>query len=246
MGPSRAFRLLPFLLLATWCPRAVHSAEDRGPRAPLTEWFVLDAEGLGGRPETVGVVRIARHARPGITYLERDFVLARGDRSMGLVRVFAVEELAPERAQASWRELTNGGGRTVRAEWLAGGEALEVIELGNGPRLREELGSDEGALLPHYLLEILRRGGMTAGSVPVFDPLARAIERLDIATWHDPDGGTRTVELTRRDGTLAGRYRFEGERLAGFQWQEGGAWARSVTAEEHARVERELAREPGS
>ena len=246
MRPSRHLGLLASLLVAGLAASAVLPGDERAMRQPRTEWFVIEEVGPGGRPEAVGVARVSRRTRPGATLLERDLVLARGDRAAGLVRVFAVEELAPEHARLSWREVASGSGRTLRAEWLAGGDSLDVTEWGNGPRLREELGSDEGALLPHYLLEILRRGGMTAGSVPVFEPLSRSIERVEISTYHDPAGRARTVELARRDGTLAGRYRFEGDRLVGFQWQEGGAFARPVDEAEHARIERELAREPGA
>src|SRR5204862_117518 len=54
-------------------------------------------------------------------------------------------------------------------------------------------------------------------------------------------GAVRTVELRRTDGTLAGRYRFEGTRLAGFQWQEGGLAARRVESEEFERLREQAA-----
>ena len=38
--------------------------------------------------------------------------------------------------------------------------------------------------------------------------------------------------LTREDESLAGRYVFCGGSLVSFQWQEGGAIARSISAEE--------------
>lgn len=40
--------------------------------------------------------------------------------------------------------------------------------------------------------------------------------------------GRRTLELRCADGSLAGRYVFEGERLVAFQWQEGPRWARRI------------------
>ncbi|MBI5362015.1 MAG: hypothetical protein HZA53_02475 [Planctomycetes bacterium] len=218
------------------------AADESEPRRGVrSEWFVLEEFGPEGKARTAGVARFSRTARPGSTQLETDFVFAREDRANGVVRVFAVEELTPDHAKLSWREVARGSGRSLRAEWRAGEDALDVTEWGNGPRWREALASDEGALLPHYLIELLRKGGLASGSVPCFDPLSRSIEPLSIATWYDEGGRARTVELARTDGTLFGRYRFEGERLVGFQGQAGGAWARAVDEAEHARAERELA-----
>jgi len=50
------------------------------------------------------------------------------------------------------------------------------------------------------------------------------------------EGATRTVELVRRDGTLAGRYVFRGVELVSFQLQAGGAVARRVSAKTYARL----------
>jgi hypothetical protein len=216
-------------------------------RPPLrSEWFVLEeahapsAAGAveasaSGAKRVTGVVRLVRRARPGATQLESEATFARDDRANGAVRVLAVEELTRECASLSWRQIAAGSGRSLRAEWHAGDGALDVTEWGNGPRWREELPSDEGALLPHYLLELLRNGRLATGRVPCFDPLTRSIELVDVATWYEsrPGGPLRTVELRRLDRTLFARYRFEGARLAGFELQEGGASARAIDEAEY-------------
>jgi hypothetical protein len=53
-------------------------------------------------------------------------------------------------------------------------------------------------------------------------------------------GTPRTVELHRRDGTLAGRFVFVGTELVAFQLQEGGPEARRVPAEAFERLLGEL------
>ncbi|MBK7878165.1 MAG: hypothetical protein IPJ77_21105 [Planctomycetes bacterium] len=239
--PARP-RLVPLVLglalLAGFAPGY------EGAPEPRREFFVLEEPLAEGGVRVVGVQSLTRRAKPGSTLLESTATFAREDRASGVVRVFAVEELTPERASLSWRELAAGSGRSLRAEWFAGGDGLDVTEWGNGPRWREELASDEGALLPHYLIELLRRGGLTAGSVPCFEPLARGIERYEISTWYEAGPGgerPRTVELVRTDGTLAARYRFTGARLDGFQWQAGGPMARAVDEAEYEAAERELA-----
>lgn len=52
-----------------------------------------------------------------------------------------------------------------------------------------------------------------------------------------PRTAVRTVELVRADGSLAGRYRFRGHDLVGFQWQESDLVARAVSPDEYARLE---------
>lgn len=225
-----------------------------GPEAPRpalrSEWFVLEEADAGG-PRVSGVVRLVRRARPGATQLESDTTFAREDRANGSVRVLAVEELTPDRASLSWRQIAAGSGRSLRAEWHAGGDGLDVTEWGNGPRWREELASDEGALLPHYLLELLRQGRMATGRVPCFDPLTRSIELLEVATWYEGHSGAtgsavRTVELRRVDRTLFARYRFAGTRLTGFELQEGGPTARAVEEAEYEEHRRALDAAPAA
>lgn len=221
--------------------RATPAVEPAPSTLTSDDWFVIEAAREGSPPATIGVARFSARTRGRARLLESELVFAREGGLGGDVRVLAVEELEPGAASVSWREIESAGGRSIHAEWGSRDDALRVTEWGNGPTLREELGSDEGALLPHYLLELLRRGRMTSGSVPCFDPLSRSIERLEVATAYehapgDASTGARTVELLRVDGTLARRYRFEGTRLAGFQLQEGGPWARAVDEDEHARA----------
>lgn len=187
------------------------------------------------------VVRFSARGTAGALELESDITFARESRERGSVRVMAVEELAADGAELTWREVSPGAGRSLHAQWREREDALDVVEWGNGPRLREELWSDEGALLPLYLLELLRQGRMTSGTVPCFEPLSRSIERYTITTSYAGDPGCglegalgeRVVELVRTDGSLAGRYRFRGTRLSGFQMRAGGEWARAVDEAEY-------------
>lgn len=237
------FSLRSAVIVLACAASAAFAPGREGGAEPRREYFVLEERLADGTTRVVGVQSFARRAKPGSTLLESTATFARENRASGVARVLAVEELTAEHASLSWRELSAGTGRSLRAEWHAGGDGLDVTEWGNGPRWREELASDEGALLPMYLLELLRRGGLTAGSVPCFEPLSRSIERYEISTWYDEDAHgerARTVELRRTDGTLAGRYRLTGARLEGFELQDGGAVARAVDEAEYERSERAL------
>lgn len=197
------------------------------------EHFLLqDAAG-----RTLGAARYGERIRVGRRELESELTFAREGRARGLVRVFSVEELFLDRASLSWREVGDDSARTLQVEWPASADGFDVVEWGNGERQREHLTSREGALLPHYLLELLRRGRLASGRVPCFDPLARTIDTLEIRTSYlwgaEQDRRARTVELVRLDGTLAARYRFVGTRLVALQWQEGGALGRAVSEAEY-------------
>lgn len=247
------------LALAAFVCASGQSA-DRAAFARV-EHFVIDALppsdadvaiGLASAPHAraAAVVRFSARGAGGHIELESDASFARENEARGAVRIMAVEELRPERAELSWREVASGAGRSLRAEWREREDALDVLEWGNGPRLRERLWSDEGALLPLYLLELLRTGRLTSGNVPCFEPLSRTIERYTIRTsYADFEGpgrehGRRTVELVRADGTIAGRYRFDGARLVGFQLRQGATWARAIDEREYERARAEL--DPGA
>ena len=63
-------------------------------------------------------------------------------------------------------------------------------------------------------------------------PAASASEAADEKSEPVP----RCIERRRADGTLAGRYVFEGEDLAWFQWQAGGPLATPVSAEHYEHL----------
>jgi len=95
------------------------------------------------------------------------------------------------------------------------------------------------------LLEALREGRRLPPKVQRYWPLTRSVEELRIEL-HNVDGTPgirrRLVELWRVDGSLAGRYLFDGEVLEAFQWQAGGPWARSISAQRHRSLRAQLAR----
>ncbi len=256
---SSAMNVLPVLTALAALVCASGQSADEAAFARV-EHFVIDAlppsggdvaTGIDGahRARAAAVVRLSARGAGGRIELESDASFARENEARGAVRIMAVEELRPERAELSWREVAAGAGRSLRAEWREREDALDVVEWGNGPRLRERLWSDEGALLPLYLLELLRKGRLTSGSVPCFDPLSRTIERYTIRTTYAdfevPPGrrgerGRRTAELVRVDGTIAGSYRFDGVRLVAFQLRQGATWARAIDESEYERARAEL------
>ncbi|MCB9914363.1 MAG: hypothetical protein H6828_04315 [Planctomycetes bacterium] len=150
------------------------------------------------------------------------------------IRLLSVEGLDPAGPKLVWRELSRGAGRTVFAEWTAADE-LRLLEWSSAGRQRDERLPCAGVELPHALLERARRGAVTEGEFRVVDPLALGVEARTVRTTYEdaPDGGAarRVVELRRADGTLAGRYVFQGEALVRFAWQEGGLVARRITPE---------------
>lgn len=207
--------------------------------APRFEHFVLETTDAAGSTHVTGTLRLGASEQGGKRILESETRFAREARGEPVVRVFEVEELLPGRAALTWREVSPGSGRTVSAEWNGQSNGLEVYECGAGAPLRERQISVEGALFPLYLQELVRTGRLASGSVPCFDPLARAIERLTLRTTYawdaEPaDERTRSVAIERTDGTLWASYRFVGTRLVGLEWQSGGARARAVDEAEYA------------
>jgi len=159
------------------------------------------------------------------------------------VRVMVVECFARAGPSVVWREVSRGAGRTLLGEWSTDGAALRTIEWGPDGSVRQRLPARDGAVLPLHLVELARIGRVSEGEFEVFDPLARALEQEHLSTaWiQGPEGDAfeRTVELRRADGSLAGSYRFRGEELIEFRWQDGPDRARRIApAEYHRRSER--------
>lgn len=162
------------------------------------------------------------------------------------VRLMAVECLSARSPRLVWREICASGGRTIFAEWTAESERLKVVEWGVDGSLRESLSTSRGAVMPQYLLELARTGQIVGGRFEVFDPLRGELDewtlelaylRVDGDQSANPAAYRRRLEFRRRDGSLAGRYLFEGGRLESFQWQEGQVRARRISAELFAQLE---------
>ncbi len=211
--------------LIEWTGEGPHPSEGyRGPAA------LQRAQ----REGALGLV--AFHKRPvdGGWQLEQDVVFPLEE-----VRLMAVECLSATSPRLVWREITPDGGRTIFAEWTARSEELKSIEWRMDGSLRESVSTSRGAVMPQYLLELARTGRLVAGRFEVFAPLGGALETWTGAVSYlraneeaeasdSTQEYTRRIEFRRDDGTLAGRYLFEGGELTSFQWQEGSIRARRI------------------
>jgi hypothetical protein len=220
----------------------------------------FDGDGETACAHALGAVEWRRMVRQDGVQIECEMLFARAGHDAPCERILHVEELCEAKSRLVWREIGDASGRSVLAEWGQGGQSLRTVDWGKVETVREEISASRGAVMPLYLIEMLREGRITSGRQLVFDPLARALSELEILTSYidaspapcpagDPApwasrglARARCVELRRSDGTLAGRYRFRGSDLVAFQWQDGGAWARRASAHEHARAVAELSR----
>ncbi len=209
---------------------------------------------LASRGTTLGVVAWrARRDADGLQ-LECESTFAGEEHRSDSTRVFHVERLTDAGPRLVWREI-GPRGRALRAEWSRDGHNLRVIEWSSSETRRESVGTGKGAVMPLYLLELARTGRVTAGRFLRFDPLVRALDVAELCTSYEVDDGSgdfasagtialRTVELTRGDGTCAGRFVFRGSELCAFQWQESDVWAIRISPEEYAARAAELAPKP--
>ena len=202
----------------------------RGTALPAGQNIASEALSDAARARHIGLVEIRRDRIGGAPQLEVQI-----DYPFENIQVLAVECLDPRSPRMVWREVSDGAGRTVMAEWTARSEELRVREWGIDGSLRETKQTRAGAVMPQYLLELIRSGQVTAGGFEVFAPLSHDLERWTLVTSYRREraAGTtylRQAELRREDGTLAGRYVFRGEDLVEFQLQEGGAVARRMEA----------------
>jgi hypothetical protein len=238
-------------------------------RVPLerAECFVLELTGpaadgsdaleaAAGEGDEVGLALLRERREGGRTMLEWQLRFA----VEGAIdtRVHHVELREGDLRRLVWREYRPGAGRTLFLEELPGGE-LRAVEWGGreGRRTSGDLPGD--GLFPLELLERARdaRGSarLEAERLALFDVLEQRFEPVVLDASPSaaarpaafaPSGGVhehprrRTVEVRRRDGSLAAAYRFAGSELEAFQWQAGTARGRRIDAEEWQRLSRRL------
>ena len=205
--------------------------------------------------KTNGVETLAGYAQwrrrdltDGSAQLELELLFVRGSRGDERRRVVHVEHLGDDGPHLVWREIAAKGGRTLSLALRRDGTGWNCEEWEGAASLATTLDASAGAALPLYTLELVRTGQLAAGPCSVFDPLTRAFEHLSLSTNHrleassptktdsEPAVSERQAEFVRTDGTLAGRYVFRGRSLESFQWQEGGAIARRISAEDYERA----------
>ena len=195
-----------------------------------------DAGLAAAAPQVVGVARLFSAQRRAGPAQELELEFFELD-----TRVHHVERTTLEGPKLVWRELRDGEGRTVLLQRGEDDEGLRMQQwTGAQAALRSEVGLD-GLLFPLWLLSRERDGTWFEGWLPVFDPLAGAVEerRPSRARWSLPGGlVVRRCRWTRRDGTPAGEWWFLGQRLVGLRFQEGGFVASAISAEEHGRLQR--------
>lgn len=210
---------LPFdEYVSTTLRRVEHFALVEGPR--VHEESVL------------GLVEWREREVDGGRVLERD-VWFSGET----LTIRHVERLTDETTRLVWREAGPGFGRSQIVE--PEDDGLSVVDWLRSGVERSELSADDPVSFPLALLETVRRGERLPQSTHRYWPLTRSVETLSVDTQVLASGGVltrRLVQLTREDGSLAGRFLFDGEALEAFQWQEGGPWARRIEARQHRRI----------
>jgi len=143
-------------------------------------------------------------------------------------RISLLEELGSMQRELSFRELTGSFGRRLTLRWTADGHATSVDRAGRQRRRREyQLGSTSA--FPLALVEMARLGKPLPQKMSVYQPLAGEFEELDLQIIRGVE--SRTLRMTRKDGSTAGSYRFEGQRLISFRWQAGGMVATRLEPE---------------
>ena len=214
------------------------------PSAPQRiEHFEFVSEEKPSSSEVLGVCEWRERAVDGGAVLERDVFFSRGE-----LRMRHVERLTEETTRLVWREEAPGVGRSQIAEPVFSDEKppeLSILDWVRPEVERESIPLPEGTLFPLELLESLRDPSTTERDHLRYWPLTREVEALHVETSlvSGVAGGMRPrriVELRREDGSLAGRFLFDGGDLEGFQWQEGGLWARRIDSPKFEDVRRVL------
>jgi hypothetical protein len=208
------------------------------PLVPLRrECFVIEAPGAAADRAPLGWAEFLRRESAGGMVLECEYVFVREGREERW-RVRHVEQLDSKGPRLVWREIGTAAGRTLTLEREPDSEQWRCQAFESDEAVRCAIDTSHGAVFPLYLLELARKGQFGAAELYLFDPLETALCLRRVSTVYSPAGGTRarTLEIQRPDGTLAGRYVFEGTELSSFQCQEGGWRARRIDPEEYARA----------
>jgi hypothetical protein len=214
--------------------------EDPAPPAqvPLRrECFVIEAPGAAPGREPLGWAEFLRRESTGGMVLECEYVFVR-EKHEDRWRVRHLEQLDAKGPRLVWREFGTAAGRTLTLERGTEGEEWRCQAFERDEAVRCAIDTSHGAVFPLYLLELARKGQLGAAELYLFDPLETALVPRAVSTVYAPASAarTRTLEIRRPDGTLAGRYVFEGTELGSFQCQEGGWRARRIDPEEYARA----------
>ena len=201
------------------------------------ECFVLEAPDAAPGAAPLGWAEFLRRESPGGMVLECEYVFARPDRD-DRWRVKHLEQLDEKGPRLVWREIGTAAGRTLTLERAREGSEWRCQAFERDEALRCAIDTSHGAVFPLYLLELARKGQIGAAEFYLFDPLETALVPRRVSTVYSPSEKqrTRAFEILRPDGTLAGRYRFQGVELVGFQAQEGGWRARRIADEEYTRA----------
>ncbi len=201
------------------------------------ECFVLEAPSRAPGGDPLGWAEFLRRENEHGMVLECEYVFLR-PQPADRWRVRLVEQLDDSGPRLVWREIGTAAGRTLTLEHASEPEQWRCQAFERDERVQCSLDTRQGAVFPLYLLELARQGHLAAGELYVFDPLETALVPRRISTVYAPSSGvrTRTLELARTDGTLAGRWTFAGSELVSFQAQEGGPIARRIEPEEYLRA----------
>jgi hypothetical protein len=142
------------------------------------------------------------------------------------------ERLRHEELVLTWREVREGGGRTL----VLSGSPAEGYAIVDSTLAGIERRSVDGrGELPLALLEAARRGQALPAELALFEPASGAFEPLRVIARAGERPTERVVELVRADGTLRTRARFEAGEWLEWCWQEGGLVARAIPEEDYER-----------
>ena len=225
--------LLPLLLATLALSGGGDRRPERLPRdpGPRTEYFVLelaaaDAPAGARLAQPVGSVVLRRREVEGGFQLEAEWRFDRSAEEGGSEQVHHIEQIAETGSKLIWREWGPGRARSLTVERDASGREIDYADSGRGAKPRGTLAASARAFLPLELLERMRSGDAPS-ACERFDPLSRALERVELRLRPGSSA------LVRDDGTIAGRCEFVGGELRSFRWQDGDLVARRVDEKDY-------------